>query len=81
MEIINIHQAKTHFASLSKRALDGEEIIVSKHGKPLIKLVPVSTSKIPARQFGRHPQSLGQDAQQRALAPLTEDELGNWTVQ
>lgn len=81
MEIINIHQAKTHFASLMQRALAGEEIIVAKHGKPLIRLVPVNTSKLPTRQFGRHPQSLGQDAQQRALAPLTEDELGNWTLE
>ncbi len=81
MEIVNVHQAKTHFAALIKRALDGEEIIVSKHGKPLIKLVPVHTSKLPVRQFGRHPQSLGRDAQQRALAPLTEDELGDWTLE
>jgi prevent-host-death family protein len=81
MEVINIHQAKTHFASLIQRALNGEEIVVAKHGKPLIKLVPVNTSTIPARQFGRHPQSPGQDAQRRALAPLTEDELGDWTLE
>lgn len=81
MEIVNVHQAKTHFASLMQRALNGEEIIISKHGKPLIKLVPVNTSKIPVRQFGRHPQSLTKDAQRRALAPLTEDELGDWQSQ
>jgi prevent-host-death family protein len=81
MEMINVHQAKTHFASLMQRALNGEEIIVAKHGKPLIRLVPVNTSKRQARQFGRHPQTLEPDAQQRALSPLTEDELGDWTTQ
>jgi prevent-host-death family protein len=38
----NMHQAKTHFSKLVKRALNGDEVIVAKAGVPLVKLVPVT---------------------------------------
>jgi prevent-host-death family protein len=37
----NIHEAKTHFSKLVERACDGEEIIISRAGEPLVRLVPV----------------------------------------
>ena len=37
---VNIHDAKTNFSKLINQALNGEEIIVARDGKPLIKLVP-----------------------------------------
>lgn len=40
MEQVNIHQAKTHFSKLVEKVLDGQEIIISKAGKPVAKLVP-----------------------------------------
>jgi prevent-host-death family protein len=78
MQIFNIHEAKTHFAKLLERALNGEEIIVAKHGKPLVRLTPIRAHALEPRRFGRHPQPLGEQARQNALAPLGEDELGNW---
>ena len=33
---------KTHFLRLLERAAAGEEIVVSKHGKPIAKLVPLT---------------------------------------
>jgi len=39
--IVNIHDAKTHFSRLIKRAIAGEEITIAKNGKPLLKLVPI----------------------------------------
>jgi prevent-host-death family protein len=41
MEIANIHQAKSQFSKLVELALHGEEVIVAKAGKPVIKLVPI----------------------------------------
>jgi prevent-host-death family protein len=81
MTIINIHEAKTHFANLLQRALNGEDIIVAKHGKPLIRLVPINPLQLEPRQFGRHPHAPSKEAIKNALAPLTEDELGDWTAQ
>jgi prevent-host-death family protein len=36
---IGAFEAKTHLSSLLDRAAGGEEIIITKHGKPLAKLV------------------------------------------
>lgn len=48
---INIHEAKTHFPRLVDRAAAGEEIIISKSGKPMAKLVPLQQDLTPGR-FG-----------------------------
>ncbi len=37
--IINITQAKAHLSALIEKLLAGEEIIISKSGKPVVKLV------------------------------------------
>lgn len=38
--LINIHDAKTHFSKLINQSLKGEEIVIKKDGKPLVRLVP-----------------------------------------
>jgi len=38
---INIHQAKTNFSKLILKAQSGEEVIIAKAGKPIIRLVPI----------------------------------------
>ena len=43
--IVNIHEAKTHFSELVKRAHEGEEIIVAKAGKPYARLLPLEGPK------------------------------------
>lgn len=40
--LVNIHDAKTHFSKLIHQALNGDEIIIAKSGKPLVRLVPCS---------------------------------------
>lgn len=51
MASVNIHAAKTHFSRLVDRAAAGEEIIIAKSGKPVAKLVPLTSPKEP-RRFG-----------------------------
>lgn len=41
MEIVNIHEAKTHLSRLVDRAALGEAFIIAKAGKPLVKVVPL----------------------------------------
>ncbi len=36
----NIYQAKTQLSKLIEKVLDGKEVIISKAGKPVAKLVP-----------------------------------------
>jgi prevent-host-death family protein len=40
MKTINIQAAKTHLSRLVEEAVAGEEIILAKAGKPLVRLVP-----------------------------------------
>ena len=37
----NIHEAKTTLSKLIERAMAGEEVIIAKAGKPLIRLEPI----------------------------------------
>lgn len=39
---VNIHEAKTHLSKLVERAAKGEEIIIAKAGKPMVRLVPLN---------------------------------------
>jgi len=36
----NIHEAKTHLSRLIQRVEQGEEIVISRAGKPVAKMVP-----------------------------------------
>ena len=37
---VGIHEAKTHLSKLIPSVLEGEEVIITKAGRPLVKLVP-----------------------------------------
>ncbi len=37
----NLHSAKTHLSRLVNQAISGEEIIIARGDKPLVKLVPL----------------------------------------
>ena len=45
MKTINIHAAKTHLSALVEEALAGEEIIIAKAGKPVVRLAPLHKEK------------------------------------
>lgn len=45
MKPVNVHDAKTHLSRLLERAERGEEVVISRAGKPVAKLVAVVASK------------------------------------
>ncbi|RPJ19467.1 MAG: type II toxin-antitoxin system Phd/YefM family antitoxin [Desulfobacteraceae bacterium] len=45
MSTINLDSAQTQLPNLIKEAISGKEVIITKDGKPLVKLVPVATPK------------------------------------
>jgi prevent-host-death family protein len=49
MEITNIHQAKSQLSKLVERALQGEEVVIARAGKPVVRLVPVQQSDKPRK--------------------------------
>jgi len=48
---INIHEAKTHLSRLVERVAAGEEIVITKAGKPMARLVPLAAAPRP-KKFG-----------------------------
>lgn len=40
MYLSNIYEAKTHLSKLIARVLAGEDIVLGKAGKPIVRLVP-----------------------------------------
>lgn len=48
-EFVSLYDAKTHLSSLVDRAAEGEEIVISKNGVPLAKLVAVPFRGEPRR--------------------------------
>ena len=49
MQITNIHEAKSQLSKLVERALDGEEVIIARAGKPMVRLVPVRDNDSPRK--------------------------------
>ncbi|RCS62859.1 type II toxin-antitoxin system Phd/YefM family antitoxin [Microbacterium sp. JB110] len=49
MQIVNMHEAKTHLSRLVDAAVDGESITIAKAGKPLVRLVRIEAEDVSPR--------------------------------
>ena len=45
MSQFNIADAKSHFSELVQKAMLGDEVIIARDNKPILKLVPVEAGK------------------------------------
>jgi len=45
METVGSFEAKTHLPQLLERVAKGEEFTITKHGKPVARLVPTKTAR------------------------------------
>jgi prevent-host-death family protein len=71
MTEVGVHEAKTHFSKLLERAVAGEDIVITRSGEPLVRLVPVQR---------RHSPNLG-FASGEFTIPDDFDELPGWFLQ
>lgn len=69
----NVADAKMHLSRLLDAALAGEEVILARSGKPLVRLVPVTAPS--ARPLGFLHLSTPDDR----FEPLTGDDLDPWS--
>lgn len=46
MEVINVHEAKTHLSRLLQRVEAGEEIVIGRAGRPAARLIPYVEKKV-----------------------------------
>ena len=45
MKSVNVHEAKTHLSRLLERVERGEEVVISRAGTPVAKLVAIPATK------------------------------------
>ena len=69
---VNMHRAKTELSKLVAKALAGEEVIVTRSGKPVVKLVPIRQRRVPGS--GRGTIHYGPDFDK----PWPEEFLQDW---
>ena len=44
---VNLHDAKTHLSRYVDQALAGEEVVIARAGKPLVRLIPFESQPAP----------------------------------
>jgi len=49
---VNMHEAKTHLSKLVARVEGGEQIVITRAGRPAAKLVPMPQEKAGKRKLG-----------------------------
>ncbi len=49
MQITNISDAKASLSRLIERVLQGEEVVIGKAGKPVVKIVPYDLDETPRK--------------------------------
>jgi prevent-host-death family protein len=75
MQQVNIHQAKTHLSKLLEEVAMGEEVVIARAGKPIAKLVPMTTKP----QAKRRPGALkGKIWIAEDFDEMTPEELAEW---
>ncbi len=73
-EIVNMHDAKTHFSKLVAKVEAGEEIVIARAGRPCARLVPLDPA-VPTlgTMKGRWPE-----LDDEFFESLTGDDLDAW---
>ena len=66
---MKLHEAKAHLSELIEKVVRGEEVIISRHGKPVAKLSSLSVPN--RRELGFYPIVFGSDL----LEPTTDEVL------
>ena len=74
MRKVTVHVAKTQLSRLIEAALAGEEVVIAKGDKPVVRLVAIRRGQF---KFGvLPPDALGDGPD--FFSPMDEDELAAW---
>ncbi len=81
MESIGLFEAKTHFSELVARAERGEEVVITRHNKPVARIVPMADVSGQPQKRRRKAmarlQAIGAEVAHRG-GPITRDEILSW---
>ena len=68
MKTVKLHEAKAHLSELIEEVVRGEEVVISRHGKPVAKLSGLAPQN--RRELGFYPIAFTSD-----LLEPTDDEV------
>lgn len=71
---VTIHAAKTNLSKLIDAALSGEEVVIAKGRKPVVKIVPIGQVPFKIGLLKGQVGGKGPDF----FEPLDEEELASW---
>jgi len=75
MTRVTIHVAKTTLSKLIEKACAGDEVVIARGSKPVVRLVPVD-QRHPQRKFGALKGAVV--VPDSFFEPLSKRELANW---
>ena len=79
MEVVNIHDAKTHLSALLDRVAAGETVLLGRRNKPVARLMPLAPDEAAPKK--RRPIGLAMGAFKLTPAffePLDDELMGLW---
>ncbi len=74
---VTVHAAKTNLSKLIEAALAGEEVVIAKGKRPMVRIVPVPQSGFTIGLLKGKLTGAGPDF----FEPMNEDELALWEGQ
>ena len=79
MKHVGIFEAKTHLSTLVDEAAKGKEVVITRHGKPVAKLVGVQ-SELTEEQMARRRQAIAglREIAKRLNIQATQEEIKSW---
>ena len=81
MRKVNMHEAKTNLSALVRSALEGEDVVIARHGEPMVRLVPFHAPE-GLRPVGLHrlpPEEATEGFFEESIRPISADEWSAWT--
>lgn len=69
MIVANIHNAKTHLSKLIDQAESGEEVVIARNGKPVVRLTPVDPPPVAQRRPDGLPAWMGTMREEIKVGP------------
>jgi prevent-host-death family protein len=76
MVVMNIQQAKAQLSALVAQAEQGQQVVIARAGRPVVRLVQVEDP--PRRRLGVFATELSPESIAESLAPLSADEVDWW---
>ena len=80
MQSYNVAEAKTHLSEILERVSEGEEILLTRRGKPVARVIPAGSTAVNVLGAGTHDPNINFDILDRDdwWKPLPEGEAKTW---